>query len=82
MLGTSDAWSMSHLSQQTSKKPAYYVVDCRISVLCWLLLNIEWVENTLFNYHEIQIFLPVISKVMVHTKTQASLDHLKIESKA
>ena len=30
MLGTSDAWSTSHLSQQRSK-PAYYIVDCRIS---------------------------------------------------
>ena len=29
MLGTSDAWSTSHLSKQTSE-PAYYVVDCRI----------------------------------------------------
>ena len=29
MLGTSDAWSTSHLSQQTSE-PAYYTVDCRI----------------------------------------------------
>ena len=29
MLGASDAWSMSHLSRQTSK-PAYYIVDCRI----------------------------------------------------
>ena len=27
MLGTSDAWSTSHLSQQPSK-PAYYIVDC------------------------------------------------------
>ena len=26
MLGTSDAWSTSHLSQQT-RKPAYYIVD-------------------------------------------------------
>ena len=30
MLGTSDAWSMSQLSQQTSE-PAYHIVDCRIS---------------------------------------------------
>ena len=29
ILGTSDAWSTSHLSQRTSK-PAYYIVDCRI----------------------------------------------------
>ena len=29
MLGTSDAWSTSHLSQQPSK-PAYYIVDCQI----------------------------------------------------
>ena len=29
ILGTSDAWSTSHLSQQTSE-PAYYIVDCRI----------------------------------------------------
>ena len=26
MLGTSDAWSTSHLSQRTSK-PAYYILD-------------------------------------------------------
>ena len=31
MLGTSDAWLTSHLSQQPSK-PAYYIVDCWISV--------------------------------------------------
>ena len=29
MLGTSDAWSMIHLSQQTSE-PAYYIADWRI----------------------------------------------------
>ena len=29
ILGTSDAWSTSHLSQQTSK-PEYYILDCRI----------------------------------------------------
>ena len=29
MLGTSDKWSTSHLSQQPSE-PAYYVVDLRI----------------------------------------------------
>ena len=33
ILGTSDPWSSSHLSQQTSK-PAYYIVDCRILTLC------------------------------------------------
>ena len=27
MLGTSDAWWTSHLSQGTSE-PAYYIVDC------------------------------------------------------
>ena len=30
MLGTSDAWSMSHLSHRPSN-PAYYIEDCRIS---------------------------------------------------
>ena len=30
MLGTSDAWSMSHLSQQPTK-PVYYIEDCWIS---------------------------------------------------
>ena len=30
LLETSDAWSKSDLSQQTSE-PAYYIVDCRIS---------------------------------------------------
>ena len=29
ILGTSDTWSMSHLSQRPSK-PAYYIKDCRI----------------------------------------------------
>ena len=29
MLGTSDTWLTSHLSQLTSE-PAYYIVDCRI----------------------------------------------------
>ena len=29
ILRTSDAWSTSHLSQQTSKA-AYYIVDCQI----------------------------------------------------
>jgi hypothetical protein len=38
ILGTSDAWSTSHLSQQTSK-PAYYIVDCRILKL--LILEIK-----------------------------------------
>ena len=32
MLGTSDAWSTSHVSKQTIK-PAYYIVDCWISNL-------------------------------------------------
>ena len=32
MFGTSDAWSMSHLSQLPSK-PAYYIEDCWISFL-------------------------------------------------
>ena len=31
IFGRSDAWSTSHLSQQTSQ-PAYYIVDCRISI--------------------------------------------------
>ena len=31
ILGTSDTWSMSGLSHQLSE-PAYYIVDCRISV--------------------------------------------------
>ena len=31
-LGTSDAWSTSHLSQRNSK-PVYYIVECRISGL-------------------------------------------------
>ena len=29
ILGTSDAWSMSHLSQRPND-PAYYIEDCRI----------------------------------------------------
>jgi hypothetical protein len=32
MLGTSDAWSTSHSSQRTSE-PAYYIVDCQISIV-------------------------------------------------
>ena len=31
MLGTSDAWSNSHLSTRTSEPP-YYIVDCWISL--------------------------------------------------
>ena len=34
-IGTSDAWSMSHLSQRTSE-PAYYIVDCRIFGPLWI----------------------------------------------
>ena len=30
ILGTSDAWLMSHLSHRSSD-PAYYIEDCRIS---------------------------------------------------
>ena len=33
ILGTSDAWSMSRSSQRPSD-PAYYIEDCRISILC------------------------------------------------
>ena len=33
MLGTSDAWLMSHLSKRTSN-PTYHIVDCRISWIC------------------------------------------------
>ena len=35
MLGTSDAWAQSHLSQRTSNQ-ATYIVDCRIlqSAVC------------------------------------------------
>ena len=36
MLGTSDAWSTSHSSRRTSE-PAYYIVDCRIYTLGYLL---------------------------------------------
>ena len=32
ILGTSDAWSTSHLSQRTSK-PVYYIVNCWISTV-------------------------------------------------
>ena len=35
MLVTSDAWSMSHLSQQP-REAAYYIVDCQISVLYYV----------------------------------------------
>ena len=31
MLGISDAWATSHLSQRT-RKPAYYIVDCQIFI--------------------------------------------------
>ena len=30
ILGTSDAWSMSHLAHRSSD-PAYYIEDCQIS---------------------------------------------------
>ena len=41
ILGTSDAWTTSHLSQGTSK-PAYYIVDCRILNLQERNLNTDW----------------------------------------
>ena len=31
ILGTSDTWSTSHMSHRPSE-PAYYIVDCRISL--------------------------------------------------
>ena len=37
ILGTSDACSTSHLSQRASK-PAYYIVDCRISKVASLYI--------------------------------------------
>ena len=37
MLGTLDAWSMSHLSHRPSD-PAYYIEDCRIFVFLYKLL--------------------------------------------
>ena len=36
ILGTSDTWSTSHLSQQT-REPAYYILDCWIFVQCTYL---------------------------------------------
>ena len=47
MLWTSDAWSTSHLSQQTSE-PAYYIVDCRIFSFRgnYSFLNLETVANS------------------------------------
>ena len=36
MLGTSDAWSLSHLFNLPSD-PAYYIEDCRISCFVWCL---------------------------------------------
>ena len=38
MLGKSDPWSTSHLSQRTSKA-GYYIVDCRTSSLCLALIR-------------------------------------------
>ena len=38
MLGTSDAWSTSHLSQHPSE-PVYYIVDCRIFTLILRLIR-------------------------------------------
>ena len=40
MLGKSDAWSTSHLTQRTSE-PAYYIVDCWIYSLLWASLEQE-----------------------------------------
>ena len=39
ILGTSEAWLTSHLYHQPSK-PAYYIVDCRISN-CKLELQVQ-----------------------------------------
>ena len=43
MLGTSDTWSTSHLSQQTSR-PVYYNLDCQTlyaigSIIAFLILQ-------------------------------------------
>ena len=43
ILGTSDAWSMSRLSQRTSD-PACYIEDCRI------LGEINWHKQTQCEY--------------------------------
>jgi hypothetical protein len=40
MLGTSDTWSMSCLSDQPSD-PAYYIEDCRISYLSWAVGKVD-----------------------------------------
>ena len=50
ILGTSDAWSTSHLSQRTSE-PAYYIIDCQISGLMTrrtglkLRSDLKWIVN-------------------------------------
>ena len=36
VLGTSDAWSTSHLSHR-AREPAYYIVDCRIYTILTVL---------------------------------------------
>ena len=40
MLGTSDAWWMSHLFQQTSE-PVYYIVDCWITSHLQMMNRLE-----------------------------------------
>ena len=48
IIGTSDAWSMSHLSHWLSK-PAYYLVDCRILVNfddLWLMSEAPYPMST------------------------------------
>ena len=56
MLGTSGAWSTSHLSQRTSK-PAYYIVDCQI------FNNKKEVKNrtTAFSYYFVWCFSKIAS---------------------
>ena len=49
ILGTSDAQSKSHLSQQSSK-PAYYIADC-------------WIKSPVFSYDTMVWLVKIIQKL-------------------
>ena len=51
MLGTSETWSTSHLSQQPSK-PVYYIVDCRIFEGCFYTRYFFFFSKSQLYLHE------------------------------
>ena len=63
MLGTSDTWSMSCLSQQPSD-PAYYIEDCRI---CRLELDTNYQIRTLhYETPQLRSYLLMLAPSLVY----------------